>query len=97
MDQMSSRTERAAALERWADRVEPEVLRKADREALQVIAALAGERDRTNRDLATWVARARESGCTWSQIGAQLGVSKQAAQQKFGTEGPEVSDDGMDL
>lgn len=28
-----------------------------------------------------YVAAARESGCSWSQIGGQLGVSKQAAQQ----------------
>jgi predicted ArsR family transcriptional regulator len=30
-----------------------------------------------------FVAAAREAGCSWSQIGAQLGVSKQAAQQGF--------------
>jgi hypothetical protein len=30
-----------------------------------------------------FVEAARQSGCSWSQIGAQLGVSKQAAQQAF--------------
>jgi ClpA/ClpB-like protein len=30
-----------------------------------------------------FVEAARTSGCSWSQIGAQLGVSKQAAQQAF--------------
>src|SRR5215217_2152567 len=30
-----------------------------------------------------FVAAARQSGCSWSQIGTQLGVSKQAAQQAF--------------
>lgn len=30
------------------------------------------------------VADARLQGLTWAQIGAQLGVSKQAAQQRFG-------------
>lgn len=30
-----------------------------------------------------YVRAARESGCSWAQIGAQLGVSKQAAQQAF--------------
>jgi len=30
-----------------------------------------------------FVEAARASGCSWSQIGAQLGVSKQAAQQAF--------------
>src|SRR5688572_26272502 len=30
-----------------------------------------------------YVESARSSGCSWAQIGAQLGVSKQAAQQAF--------------
>jgi Clp amino terminal domain, pathogenicity island component len=30
-----------------------------------------------------FVTRARESGCSWAQIGSSLGVSKQAAQQRF--------------
>ena len=30
-----------------------------------------------------FVGAARQKGCSWSQIGAQLGVSKQAAQQAF--------------
>lgn len=30
-----------------------------------------------------FIAAARKAGCSWSQIGAQLGVSKQAAQQAF--------------
>ena len=85
---MISRSERTAALERWADRVEPEMLNAADREALQVIALLASQRDQTSQDLAAWVARARELGCTWSQIGAELGVSKQAAQRKYRTATP---------
>ena len=93
---MISRSERAAALERWADRVEPESLRAADQEALQVIALLASERDRTSRDLAAWVARARELGCTWSQIGSELGVSKQAAQRKYRAVTPELSATGTD-
>ena len=92
---MISRAERAAALGRWADRVEPEMLRTTDQEALQVIALLASRRDQTGQDLAAWVARARELGCTWSQIGAELGVSKQAAQRKYRTVAPEVSAGGM--
>ena len=52
---MISRSERAAALERWADRVEPQMLRTADPEALRVIALPASERDRTSRDPAASV------------------------------------------
>src|SRR5919201_1795605 len=35
-----------------------------------------------------FVAEARAAGCSWSQIGAALGVSKQAAQQRFPASGP---------
>lgn len=31
------------------------------------------------------VSAAREAGASWSAIGAQLGISKQAAQKRFGT------------
>jgi Clp amino terminal domain, pathogenicity island component len=35
-----------------------------------------------------FVAEARAAGCSWSQVGAVLGVSKQAAQQRFPAAGP---------
>ena len=95
MKDMNPREERADALERWAERVEPDTLRRAEPQALEVIAELAALRDRTNRELATLVAKAREAGFSWSQIGAELGVSKQAAQQRYGTRSPETSMGGM--
>ena len=39
-----TRAEQAAALERWADEVEPEDLRVADTEALRAIAELIDQR-----------------------------------------------------
>lgn len=41
---------------------------------------------RATVDTMLWeqVAAARESGTSWGQIGEELGVSKQAAQQRFG-------------
>jgi hypothetical protein len=38
-----------------------------------------------------YVEAARASGCSWAQIGAQLGVSKQAAQQAFVAPAPRKS------
>lgn len=35
-----------------------------------------------------FVAEARAAGCSWSEVGAVLGVSKQAAQQRFPAGGP---------
>ena len=40
-----------------------------------------------------FVDRARISGASWTQIGAQLGVSKQAAQQRYVPKPPERQDD----
>ena len=37
------------------------------------------------RDLAAAVTRARARGCTWAQIAGRLGVTRQAAQQRYGS------------
>jgi hypothetical protein len=39
---------------------------------------------RAQRQLAAAVTRARIQGCSWTQIAGRLGVSRQAAQQRFG-------------
>lgn len=50
------------------------------REAVTVAEALGTRGDAL---VAQFVQAARSAGCSWSQIGAELGVSKQAAQQAF--------------
>src|ERR687885_200097 len=45
-------------------------------------------RDVGEEVLDRFVAEARAAGCSWSEIGAVLGVSKQAAQQRFPAGGP---------
>ena len=81
---MTSRKERAAALERWADTVQTEDLREIDTSALRDIAELAERRTALEGELAEAVRRARKAHRSWSEIGAMLGVSKQAAQRKYG-------------
>ena len=83
-----TRTERAAALEAWADSVDSAELRSADTEVLRHIAELAPQRDDVAADLDQTVRAARAAHCSWSEIGAMLGVSKQAAQRKYGTKSP---------
>ena len=83
-----SRAERAAALESWADAVEPADLREADTDSLRQIAELAQQRDQVDSELAESVQAARAAHRSWSEIGAMLGVSKQAAQRKYGTKTP---------
>ena len=78
-----TRAEQAKALEQWADRVDPSELRQADTEALREIAVLAKRRAEVDQDLTAAVRSARRAHRSWSEIGAMLGVSKQAAHRKY--------------
>ncbi len=86
MDRMSkSRAERAKALEEWAAGVESSDLKEADTAALRTIAELAERRDEVESELTEAVRSARQAHRSWSEIGTMLGVSKQAAQRKYGS------------
>jgi predicted ATP-dependent protease len=86
VDRMSkSRAERAKALEEWAERVESSDLKETDTEALRTIAELAERRDEVESELTKAVRSARQAHRSWSEIGTMLGVSKQAAQRKYGS------------
>jgi len=78
-----TRAQRARALEKWAERVEPTDLSLADTTILKEIAALAEQRDGVEQKLTDAVRAARQAKRSWSEIGAMLGVSKQAAQRKY--------------
>ena len=89
VDTMSkNRADRAAALEEWAEKVEPADLRTADTDSLRHIAELTQQRDQVDSELAESVRDARAARRSWSEIGAMLGVSKQAAQRKYGPKTP---------
>lgn len=83
-----TRAERTAALEAWADTVDPADLQAADTDALRHIAELAQQRADVDAELTQTVHAARAARRSWSEIGAMLGVSKQAAQRKYGTKTP---------
>jgi hypothetical protein len=84
VDQVSkTRAERARALEEWADRVDSADLTLADTEALRTIAELVERREEVDEELTAAVRSARRAKRSWSEIGAMLGVSKQAAQRKY--------------
>ncbi len=78
-----TRTERAASLERWAEQVDTNDLVLADTEALRVIAELTEQRAHVDAAILDAVRSARATQRTWAEIGAMLGVSKQAAQRKY--------------
>ena len=79
-----SRAEKAARLERWADEVEADELVEVDTAVLRHLGALADQRLTLESELREAVLAARRADRSWSEIGAMLGVSKQAAQRKYG-------------
>ena len=82
------------AFEEWADRVTAAELRPADMGSLRLIAPLADERARLDRELTAAVVASRQEGHSWAMIGVMLGVSKQAAQQKYGAKAASAAGDG---
>ncbi len=78
-----TRVERAEALEEWADQVDPADLRVSDTDVLRTIADLALRRSEIEDELTAAIGEARKANRSWSEIGAMLGVSKQAAQRKY--------------
>lgn len=75
-----------ADTEAWLDNLDPAALASPDSDGADLRAI--GEALRTvaagDLALADQVAKARANGRTWTQIAAVLGVSKQAARERFG-------------
>jgi len=60
----------------------------------RVEAAIAAEEELASGGdelIGRFVAEARDAGCSWTEIGARLGVSKQAARQRFGQPAPSAA------
>ena len=85
VDEVSTtRAARTKALEAWAGRVDAGDLVVADTESLRTIAELAERRGELDAALVEAIRSARRADRSWSEIGTMLGVSKQAAQKKYG-------------
>ena len=80
----TTRGQKAAKLERWADTVEPGDLVAVDTSLVRHLAKLADQREALDSEITKAVDAARRANRSWSEIGAMLGVSKQAAQRKYG-------------
>ncbi len=80
----TTRAARTKALEAWAHRVDAGDLVVADTESLRTIAELAERRGELDAALVEAIRSARRADRSWSEIGTMLGVSKQAAQKKYG-------------
>ncbi len=85
MPRTRAQLEKAAAeAEAWLDSLDPKTT-PADRiEDLRAVAS-AGERVAiAEKDVAAAVANARKNGRSWAMIGRSLGISAQAAHQRYG-------------
>ena len=75
-----------ADTEAWLDQLDPETIASQDSEAadLRAIGEALHAIAASNLGLAEQVATARANGRTWTQIATVLGVTKQAARERFG-------------
>lgn len=80
----ADRAKKAEALERWADAVNSDDLVEVDTTTLKMLMDLSEQRTAVETQLVEAVRRARADHHSWSEIGLMLGVSKQAAQRKYG-------------
>jgi len=72
--------------EAWLDSLDPKALASPDSDGadLRAIGDALRAAAASDLNLAEVVAKARANGRTWTQIAAVLGVSKQAARERFG-------------
>ena len=75
--------QRAEAFAEWAQNVDPADLTPLDTRALQRLSKLAAMREDVDEAIVEAVREARRQRSTWAEVGAMLGVTKQAAQQRF--------------
>jgi hypothetical protein len=68
----------------WADRLDPDQAQVEDVSDLRAVAEAADAVRRDEARLTENVARSRARGRSWNLIAAILGVSRQAARQRYG-------------
>jgi hypothetical protein len=83
--------EKLAALEEWADKVDPADLKWMDSTSLKTVGRLAHQRYEIEDELAQAVAAARGDGWSWAMVGLMLGVTRQAAHQRYGAHAAELA------
>ncbi len=71
-------------LEDWLDSIEPDPADARDATHIRRIIAAAEAVEKSEAELRAAVTAARAAGDTWDAIGVALGISRQAAYQRFG-------------
>ncbi len=77
-----------ADVESWLDNLEVDPAMARHARHLRRISAAAAALADADQELNAAVAAARAAGDTWAMIGIALGVSRQAAYQRFGKDVP---------
>lgn len=90
-DEQQLREQVSALALDWATGREPPFTGRSPADFRDVIEAAHVIADEAATGLRRWVDAARRAGLSWSEVGDTLGISKQAAQQRFG--GPADSPD----
>lgn len=80
------KTRARGSVEDWLDSLDPATTPAVDAADLRHIGEAMQEADNADQQLTEAVRTARSHGHSWTSIGVVLGVSKQAAQQRFGGE-----------
>ncbi|QOR72516.1 hypothetical protein IM660_00515 [Ruania alkalisoli] len=75
----------AERADQFLDNLDPDVTPADDPSELRRIGLALRDIEASQNELRDAVAAARTAGRSWSQIGMVLGVSKQSAQERFGT------------
>jgi hypothetical protein len=73
----------AARFEQWAENVDPATIRWQEAPELVAVAQAADSVRADEARLRDAVTTARDAGSSWNRIAIALGVSRQAARQRF--------------
>jgi len=95
----SSNDELAEAIGAAVVNADPGLSRRLANDAnayLELVTITARAHEETRAMLSSAVSAARGAGHSWDAVGQTLGMSRQAAQQRFGTATMDVDDDGTE-
>jgi hypothetical protein len=84
VDKKAKEDPSAEEIDAWLDTIEPDPADARDARYFRRIVAAGAALEAAEDDLHSAVAEARAAGDTWGMIGTALGVSRQAAYQRFG-------------
>jgi hypothetical protein len=83
IDEQELRTKAAAIALEWAERLSPPFTGEHKGDFAELIEAAHIVADESRLTLQRWIDAGRRAGMSWAEVGNALGISKQAAQQRF--------------